>query len=312
MKPKVFICPQLAGNPRGPSERFRLTIRTIDDEIEKVSIIKDADIIIYAGGELYGKNFNTNGKPVIIWDTNDNSHFNGYFIHAMRHWNVKAILKRHSIKKEHLKVSKDRDVMGHEALTSEQKYFYDKFIDVIFPISSYVASHHIYDGPVCRLYTPLDVFFSGTVLYNGVDRETPKHRKALMKELEHLKSEKGYSIFANGSRNITKPTYWNYLLTSKLSISPWGWGAVCVRDFESLACGCKTIKPYCGWVNTYPDIYNEEWFYWCDYGWYSLDIIVENALSDTKPYPDTEKFKKVCSGWKEHNIRMFHKALELI
>ena len=48
------------------------------------------------------------------------------------------------------------------------------------------------------------------------------------------------------------------LLTAKISVSPWGAGAWCIRDIESILAGCVTIKPPCPWVDMvgFDDLYD--------------------------------------------------------
>jgi len=42
---------------------------------------------------------------------------------------------------------------------------------------------------------------------------------------------------------------------ARMSLSPFGWGEVCFRDFESILSGAALIKPDCSHLETYPDIY---------------------------------------------------------
>jgi len=56
---------------------------------------------------------------------------------------------------------------------------------------------------------------------------------------------------------VDKKLYWKELSESKLSISPFGWGEVCYRDFESFISGAVLIKPSMEHLITYPDVYKE-------------------------------------------------------
>jgi spore maturation protein CgeB len=38
-------------------------------------------------------------------------------------------------------------------------------------------------------------------------------------------------------------------------LSPFGWGEVCIRDYEAVACGAMLIKPDMSHVHTNPDIF---------------------------------------------------------
>jgi hypothetical protein len=68
-------------------------------------------------------------------------------------------------------------------------------------------------------------------------------------------------------KNFSYPyEYVSMLLDTKFVVSPWGFSAWCIRDFEALACGCVLIKPECSNMLTYPDIYNPaaNITIWCD------------------------------------------------
>jgi spore maturation protein CgeB len=44
-------------------------------------------------------------------------------------------------------------------------------------------------------------------------------------------------------------------MRSKVVFSPFGWGEVCFRDYEAVACGCLLVKPSMSHVATSPDIF---------------------------------------------------------
>lgn len=54
---------------------------------------------------------------------------------------------------------------------------------------------------------------------------------------------------------VPKNKYWQELRNSKVSISPFGWGEICYRDFETLISGSLLIKPSMEHLETYPNIY---------------------------------------------------------
>ncbi|MBE2179498.1 MAG: glycosyltransferase family 1 protein [Chthoniobacterales bacterium] len=49
--------------------------------------------------------------------------------------------------------------------------------------------------------------------------------------------------------------YAEEMLTSKICVSPFGYGEICWRDFEAVAYGCLLIKPDMGHVESRPDIF---------------------------------------------------------
>ena len=54
---------------------------------------------------------------------------------------------------------------------------------------------------------------------------------------------------------VAKKQYLQELKSSKVSISPYGWGEVCYRDFETLISGALLIKPAMEHLDTYPNVY---------------------------------------------------------
>jgi len=49
--------------------------------------------------------------------------------------------------------------------------------------------------------------------------------------------------------------YYAELLMSRTVLSPFGWGEVCFRDYEAVACGCLLLKPSMDHLETEPNIY---------------------------------------------------------
>jgi hypothetical protein len=54
---------------------------------------------------------------------------------------------------------------------------------------------------------------------------------------------------------IEYASYYRELCQSKMTLSPWGGGEVCYRDFEAVTAGALLIKPPMEHLTTYPDIY---------------------------------------------------------
>lgn len=53
-------------------------------------------------------------------------------------------------------------------------------------------------------------------------------------------------------------SHWQYiheLRRSKLVFSPFGWGEVCLRDYEAVCCGCLLVKPDMSHLATSPNIF---------------------------------------------------------
>jgi hypothetical protein len=55
--------------------------------------------------------------------------------------------------------------------------------------------------------------------------------------------------------HVRRVRYFLELASSKIVFSPFGWGEVCIRDFETVAAGALLVKPSMDHVVTSPDIY---------------------------------------------------------
>lgn len=54
---------------------------------------------------------------------------------------------------------------------------------------------------------------------------------------------------------VSSRRYFLGLMTSKVVFSPFGWGEVCFRDYEAVACGCLLLKQDMSHLETEPNIY---------------------------------------------------------
>ncbi|UOA19168.1 hypothetical protein DSM14862_01957 [Sulfitobacter indolifex] len=57
------------------------------------------------------------------------------------------------------------------------------------------------------------------------------------------------------NNRVPQQEYYNEMLSSWLTLSPFGYGELCWRDFEAILCGSILIKPDMSHVVTYPDIF---------------------------------------------------------
>lgn len=56
-------------------------------------------------------------------------------------------------------------------------------------------------------------------------------------------------------RRVSQREYYNEMLQSKICVSPFGYGDVCIRDYEAAALGCLLIKPDMKHVEAKPNIF---------------------------------------------------------
>ena len=67
-----------------------------------------------------------------------------------------------------------------------------------------------------------------------------------------------YKSYQNVSLGkIPKKDYLKVLSSSKAIVSPFGWGEVCYRDFESFIAGATLIKPNMDHLETWPNFYKK-------------------------------------------------------
>jgi hypothetical protein len=64
-------------------------------------------------------------------------------------------------------------------------------------------------------------------------------------------------VRCSGIARVSPKRYYLELLLSKLVISPFGWGELCFRDYETIAAGGLLIKPSMSHLKTSPDIFQE-------------------------------------------------------
>jgi hypothetical protein len=57
------------------------------------------------------------------------------------------------------------------------------------------------------------------------------------------------------NNRVPQQEYYNEMLSSWLTLSPFGYGELCWRDFEAILCGSILVKPDMSHVATYPDIF---------------------------------------------------------
>ena len=76
-------------------------------------------------------------------------------------------------------------------------------------------------------------------------------RGKLLDEIEGLKKK----FRMTGTGRASAKRYFIELGLSKITLSPFGWGEVCFRDYEAIACGSLLVKPDMGHLETSPDIY---------------------------------------------------------
>lgn len=84
-------------------------------------------------------------------------------------------------------------------------------------------------------------------------------------KISHLLKDK-YPVI-----NTTKYQYFNNLKNSKVVLSPFGWGELTLRDYETIMAGAALLKPDCSHLRTWPNIFNHDTYY--QFKWDFSDLL---------------------------------------
>lgn len=117
------------------------------------------------------------------------------------------------------------------------------------------------------------------VHYRGTNRSY--HRKRSYDEI--VKSNSKYNIITEG--RVSKEKYLNEIANSKIVISPFGYGEICHRDFETIIGGALLFKPDMSHLITWPNFY-KPWDTFIPYNWDSFDLgnKIQNVLENYNEY----------------------------
>jgi hypothetical protein len=74
------------------------------------------------------------------------------------------------------------------------------------------------------------------------------------RKIKAILSQRAFSNSIIGGKT-SYSSYMNELTKSKISISPFGWGEICYRDFESFLTKSVLVKPDCSHLATFPNFF---------------------------------------------------------
>ena len=138
----------------------------------------------------------------------------------------------------------------------------------------------------------IDVGFVGTTDYKYKSKDPDwilhkykllnLHRQLCCEKIELFKkNNQELKIVVDRNKVMSRKKYQSQLLTTKIVISPWGFGEFALRDWEGVLAGAVVIKPDSTYIRTDPDFYFDK----------GLDI-----LSETLPASDNIKYTHIiCS-----------------
>ncbi|MBL4672054.1 MAG: glycosyltransferase family 1 protein [Arenicella sp.] len=137
---------------------------------------------------------------------------------------------------------------------------------------------------------PIDISFVGSANYGTP--EISRHRQLAVRTLEEMTSpELNIHLACTRSRNNQTAVKYNLkefyavLGKSKIVLSPWGLGEVCIRDFEIMLSGGLMIKPDMSHIETNPPFYRAgETYLSCRRDFSDLPEIVNEVLENWGQY----------------------------
>ncbi len=98
-------------------------------------------------------------------------------------------------------------------------------------------------------------------------------RKLIMEKIE------GNDLFLTGS--VSQSVYNQEVARSRIVLSPFGWGELCLRDFEAVLSGSLLLKPDMSHLETWPDVFVPGQTY-APFSWEATDLVetAERYLGD--------------------------------
>jgi hypothetical protein len=112
-----------------------------------------------------------------------------------------------------------------------------------------VKLHEESQHRLARVTRQNDIIFRGSVTQENWSYHFRKDVEPILKRLG-----KAYKVITPNKR-VTLEEYYQEMTSSKICVSPFGYGEICWRDFEAMLCGCLVIKPNMRHVETNPDIF---------------------------------------------------------
>ena len=152
------------------------------------------------------------------------------------------------------------------------------FTSATYPRMDVVAEHTWRLG---KLF-PYDISFVGKTHYS--DPALERHRTRAAQALSAL-SASGVKVHLAITKTYSRRRYASVMRRSKIALSPWGYGEVCLRDFEAMLSGAVLIKPDMSHVTTEPPIYRaNETYLPCQRDFSDLDDLVDRVVSQWKQF----------------------------
>lgn len=143
-----------------------------------------------------------------------------------------------------------------------------------------------------------DLFFNGTLKYSSLIEYQRR------KVCEFLHTDKKF-IHKDPFLKMNHEEYVENMKKSKIAISPYGWGEVCLRDFEAFMYGAALLKPDMGHCETWPDVFVPYVSYLpIKWDMSNMEEIISNALADGKYKTIAEKGRSIYESFSTHQAKL--------
>jgi hypothetical protein len=99
---------------------------------------------------------------------------------------------------------------------------------------------------------------------------------------------------------VSQKQYNRELSQSKIVLSPFGWGELCLRDFEAVRAGALLMKPSMEHIETWPNIFEPEKTY-VPFSWDADDLLekTERCLAD-----DASRREIALAAWEAYTAQL--------
>jgi len=137
----------------------------------------------------------------------------------------------------------------------------------------------------------IDISFVGKTQYGESDfgLTLERHRNRAVESLTKLDPTR-FNVYCTVTKTqtvkaYTKRRFYKIMLRSKAVLSPWGFGEVCIRDFEAMLAGAIVIKPDMSHLTTIPDFYRaNETYIPCRRDFSDVEDLLERVVHDWKGF----------------------------
>ena len=97
---------------------------------------------------------------------------------------------------------------------------------------------------------------------------------------------------------INRYQYFKELENSKIVLSPYGWGEINFRDYETFSTGALLVKPKMNHMHTWPDFFvNKKTYFGVDWHFEDIKQIVQNLLDNY------EDFSNIAINGKQNYLK---------